>query len=159
MKRFLRPAAGILIVIPLVFLLSRLELTRYVGLAGMKNLMSRVSPYEPLVFVAFCIAAMFLRFPVIFVVAPLCIEGLFPETGGGTFFLAQEPRCATGKQRIANDPAVAILPFHDSTECVPDWRSSSWSYANAGMIVFVKPDTGCGPLCPATTGIMRFRGI
>ena len=69
MKRFLRLAAGILIVIPLVFLLSRLELTRYLGLAGMKNLMSRVSPYEPLVFVAFCIAAMFLRFPVIFVVA------------------------------------------------------------------------------------------
>ncbi len=69
MKRFLRPVAGILIVIALVFLLSRLELTRYVGLAGMKNLMSRVSPYEPLVFVAFCIAAMFLRFPVIFVVA------------------------------------------------------------------------------------------
>ena len=69
MKRFLRPVAGILIVIAIVFVLSRLELTRYVGLSGMKSLLSRVSPYEPLVFVGFCIAAMFLRLPVIFVIA------------------------------------------------------------------------------------------
>jgi len=68
-KRFLRPLAGILIVAAVVFLLSRLELTRYVGLSGMKSLLSRVSPYEPLAFVGFCIAAMFLRLPVIFVIA------------------------------------------------------------------------------------------
>jgi uncharacterized membrane protein YdjX (TVP38/TMEM64 family) len=68
-KRYLRPFAGILIFTAVVLLLGRLELARYVGLGGMKSLMSTVSPYEPVVFVGLCIAAMFLRLPVIFVIA------------------------------------------------------------------------------------------
>ncbi len=69
MKRYVRLFAGILIVVVVVLVLSRLELPQYVSLSGMKSLMSRVAPYEPLVFIGFCIAAMFLRLPVIFVIA------------------------------------------------------------------------------------------
>jgi uncharacterized membrane protein YdjX (TVP38/TMEM64 family) len=99
-KRYLRPFAGILIVAMVVVLLSRLELARYAGVDGMKNLMSRVSPYEPVVFVGFCVAAMFLRLPVIFVIAlggalfgvlPGLVYGWIGTVLGafGTFLLAR----------------------------------------------------------------------
>jgi phospholipase D1/2 len=68
-RRYLRPIAAILIATGLLVLLSRMQLTRYVGLSEMKSLMSRVSPYEPLVFGGFCFAAIILRLPMIFVIA------------------------------------------------------------------------------------------
>jgi uncharacterized membrane protein YdjX (TVP38/TMEM64 family) len=46
-----------------------MELTRYIGLSEMKRLLSRASPYEPVVFMGLCVAAIFLRLPMIFVVA------------------------------------------------------------------------------------------
>ena len=51
MKRYVRPLAGILIIAAAVLFLSRLELGRYAGVGAMKSLLSRVSPYEPLVFI------------------------------------------------------------------------------------------------------------
>jgi uncharacterized membrane protein YdjX (TVP38/TMEM64 family) len=68
-RRYLPPIAAILISIALVVFLNRMELTRYIGLSQMKSLLSRVSPYEPLVFMGFCVAAIFLRLPVVFVIA------------------------------------------------------------------------------------------
>jgi phospholipase D1/2 len=69
MRRYLRSIAAILISIALVVFLNGMDLTRYIGLSEMKSLLSRVSPYEPVVFMGFCIAAIFVRLPVIFVIA------------------------------------------------------------------------------------------
>ena len=69
MRRYLRPIATILICAALLVLLNRMQLTRCIGLSEMKGLMSRMSPYEPLVFIGFCIAAILLRLPMIFVIA------------------------------------------------------------------------------------------
>lgn len=67
--RYLRPIAALLVLVGLVLLLERLEITQYMGITEMKSLMESVSPYEPLVFIGLCIAAIFLHLPVIFVIA------------------------------------------------------------------------------------------
>lgn len=68
-RRYIRPIAAIVIAAGLLILFNGMELTAYIGLSEMKSLMSRMAPYEPLVFIGFCIAAIFLRLPVIFVIA------------------------------------------------------------------------------------------
>jgi len=124
MKSYLRLFTGILIVTVVVLLLSRLELTRYIGIGGMKSLMSRVSPYEPVVFVCFCIAAMFLRLPVIFVVAlggaffgvlPGLLYGWIGTVLGafGTFLLARYALKEFFQQNVAERfPWLSNLDAH-----------------------------------------------
>ena len=69
MRRYIGSIGAILIIIGLILVLSRLELTRYVALSEMKNLLARTSPYEGLVFIGFCAAAILLRLPMILVIA------------------------------------------------------------------------------------------
>jgi uncharacterized membrane protein YdjX (TVP38/TMEM64 family) len=69
MRRFLRPVLLVLFIAGVVWAYGGLDLGRYMTREGMQALVDSAGPYGPLVFMAVCIAGIFMHLPEIVLIA------------------------------------------------------------------------------------------
>ncbi len=80
MKRFLKPIAGLLVLVVLTWTIKYYILAHYFNLETIRSIVQSLGPYGPLVFIGLCIAAVLFHLPEVVFIA---IGGvLFGGTGG-----------------------------------------------------------------------------